>query len=702
MLSETFELYKALEKAGVKIPHRHRDLQDVSGDGFVLRIDNARRIVAVSYYDAKQRPLWKIAPDNQNSFPSLKLHAPLLKPPSGGSIPTTLFDIKKHPIEVAKFLSEAVATWDLTYDKKMLQKFWSRYQEMPSKIIGEFGAILPQDEGLGTLLKTLATAGDFTEEKAKTVLRHIAQTLAAAVLSGRIDAVARVAALLVGSPDKKNKTFKEEGNIAIWLDGYPDSIIDYRRMVLKVSNWLYERDEQRDGKQAPKTGICSLSGGVPQPLVSGTFPQVNLPVFQQKTALMAMNKDIPCHYRYSAIAADIFPVGRSLANNLANSLDWITDGSRKYQTWSPVPSGKWAGKQRQYDLLIVYLEEKPDFDARFAGCIVGPETDEAEQAEASFMAATKTVIQTLRTQRPADWQNEWLRCFMLREIDPGRRQVVYTERFTTGDFFRASENWQLAAQNVPPFELLIPTEKGEPAKRVKTEAPFLPRIVELLQQQWIREGLENNKVHGVSLGDVVTLFLGRSTHVELAERMLNMELARTISLWVAVGQARHSDDAVTLKTEVKRTVLDSISFLGILLFKLNIRKETYMSGNPYNLGRLLAATDILYREYSKIERKESKPSRLLGSSFVQLIADNPSRGLAQLAERLPLYTEWARKMPGGAPYGLAHWSVNLLGRISSEVNHDELASKKMEDKEKAQLLLGYLSNFHKDEEQIKE
>ena len=697
MMSEVFELFQALKKAGIKIPHRHPDLQDVGGDGFLLQVDGERNIVGASYYSAGQRPLWKIAPDNQNSFPSFKLYAPLLSPPPGSSIPTALFDLKNNHGEVVKIMVEAAATWDLAYEKAQLEKFWYRYQEKPSELSKEFGDILPQDNELSSLLVRLAAAGNFTEEKARGVLRHIAQALANAALNGRIDAVARIAALLVGKPDKKSKTLKEERDIAVWFDSYPDSIADCHRMTPQVSDWLYKLDERRDGKQEPKMGICSLSGGGAQPLVSGTFPQVNLPVFQQKTALMAMNKDIPCHYRYSKIAADICPIGRTLAYDLANTLNWITDEARQYQTWSPVPSGKWSGKKRQYDLLIVYLEEKPDIEVGFAGCLSGSEIDEDEQAEADFVAAAKTVIQALRTQRPADWKNESLRCFILREIDPGRRQVVYNERFTADKFDKAATDWQKAAQNIPLFTLWIPTEKGQPPKQVEAGSPFLTRVVELLQQQWIRDGQESNKTHGVSLADVVTLFLERPGYVGLAERMLNMELARTTSLLVAVGNEVHVNNAVEMKAVAKQAALDAVSLLGILLYKLKVKKETYMSGNPYNLGRLLAATDILYREYSKLERDEKKPSRLLGSSFVQLIADNPSRGLAQLAERLPLYTEWARRMPEGEQYGLAQWSVNLLGQISTEIDHDELSSLKMDDKERAQLLLGYLSNFRKNE-----
>jgi hypothetical protein len=132
------------------------------------------------------------------------------------------------------------------------------------------------------------------------------------------------------------------------------------------------------------------------------------------------------------------------------------------------------------------------------------------------------------------------------------------------------------------------------------------------------------------------------------------------------------------------------SILGLLLHKLGIRKESYMSNAPFLVGRMLKLADELHALYCKEVRDNKMPPQLIGNSLMTAALDSPIQSLAQLALRLKPYYGWAQTYRSKETGGLAGYFIGLYGEVSSELANLGLPIR-FNDAERAQLLLGYLA-----------
>jgi hypothetical protein len=122
-----------------------------------------------------------------------------------------------------------------------------------------------------------------------------------------------------------------------------------------------------------------------------------------------------------------------------------------------------------------------------------------------------------------------------------------------------------------------------------------------------------------------------------------------------------------------------VPILGLILFKLEHRKDKYMKAMPYWLGRLMAVADRLHRNYCDKERDRQYPPQLVGNAAMATCLENPQAGLARLAERLPLYQRVAGTELGAEVAEIVH-----------HIDPDQLPNRAT-DEDKAQMLLGYLA-----------
>ena len=448
-------------------------------------------------------------------------------------------------------------------------------------------------------------------------------------------------------------------------------------------------------KDNEKKYTCALTGEKTLTLVK-IFPDPNFPQIGPQF-LMSMNEKIECHCRYGKVGAEIFSLSDEKANQLNSVSRYIVSPEKKNKTWIPVLSGKWEGnpKKEQKDLLISYVEKLPALQNENIALLVGGDSEFAEQR---FEAVSQIVCDAIREQ-VVDTTEAKIKIFVIRKISKGQSQVVLNEFCSILDVQEAVRGWREASDNHPYFSLYLSITKKEKSVEMEPWIPYPVDLLKLLQYQWTRDGVSKNKINACSLRDAYDLFFDRGKRTEIsARRLLQLMLQRVTPLCIGGGRTKDSKDFDIWNDYdfiAKRSLLLSISFMGILLFKLGIKKEEYVKTAGYNIGRLLSLCDCLHKEYCRQVRSKNKkspdiPNQLLGNAALRTVLVNPEKGLAVLSERIPIYVAWADKV-SGEEFKLALWAKKNIGIVSELLSNQDIP-KSVNDILKAQILLGYLAH----------
>ena len=156
-----------------------------------------------------------------------------------------------------------------------------------------------------------------------------------------------------------------------------------------------------------------------------------------------------------------------------------------------------------------------------------------------------------------------------------------------------------------------------------------------------------------------------------------------------LGNSLNKNEIISVKgLDSHKLLIPSI--LGLLLFKLGIKKEDYMSNAPFLVGRMLKLADELHALYCKEVRDYNMPPQLIGNTLMTAALDSPVQSLAQLALRLKPYYGWAQTFHKGENAKLAGYFVGLYGETASQLAVLDLPQR-FNDADRAQLLLGYLA-----------
>jgi hypothetical protein len=402
------------------------------------------------------------------------------------------------------------------------------------------------------------------------------------------------------------------------------------------------------------------------------------------TYLFAVNEQTPCQARYTRTSTEAFPAGRTEANGVQDALLWITDNDRQDKTWCPVP----GSADRKSDLLVAYVAEKPDLGLNKARLLGGVST--AKLSGSGFAETAAPIIKAFKTEHVLR-ATDTVRFFVLRQADPGRKQVVVQRSPKVSEIVRAADAWQDAAKNVPSMTVFIPGKKGEKGAPRSPWCPFPADLVKLTQRQWLRNGVDySSRVSGMPLGSIYDIFLDtEGAKADEVRILLSTVLRRTKPLLTGFGGAMHASDLRDYDSEARFSVLLAVSTIGICLHKLGIPKEDFMKGPLFLIGRFLSLVDTLHLEYCINVRNGSVPPQLLGNANLNLALGNPTAALAMLSQRLGVYQAWTKKEQG-EKMKLARWAVGEMGRVTSALAEQGLPAA-TNDEGKAEILLGYLA-----------
>jgi hypothetical protein len=676
MLNEGYTLYKSLERCGISLMPHHPDLKKPGRkEGLIVGLDTRGQVANIEYRGSdKMAELWTTSEGNHNSFPVLKLQHPLWRVDPNDAVRERIKELKKDEIKKRQFLMQQY--YDINITSTDIN-WWARVHGRVDEMSHFFHTTEREYVALYNLMGRFLEANDlkmFLQELLNQLKKH--------------DEIpySFIENILIGNKwDKKKHEFRSEVPLVMDLcdwGNYPTRIAS-QKLESFVSECLFKMQ-----KPSQTNGISALSGRIIE-IEDKKFPNPTLPIIGQ-TYLFSVNDQTPCQTRYKKTSTSIFPAGRNEANVIQESLRWITSEERRGKTWYPVP----GIKDSETDLLIVYLIDKPNTNLNKARLLGGVSSTDLN--ESTFEEIAAPIIDAYRGQHILKASDK-IRFFVLRQADPGRKQVVVNGDFTASDVVKAAEVWQQAGGNVPPFALLFPGAKDENAKILTPRCPFPADLVRLTQKQWVRLGEDySNKVPGIALGKVYDIFFDQGGKNKAAVyALLRIVLRRTEPLLIGLVGAMHKNTLEKFTPESRFTLLLAISVISICLYKLGISKEKYMSDTFFFVGRFLSLTDTLHMEYCKNIRNGNIPPQLLGNAHLNLALKNPAAAFALLSQRIGVYQAWTRKEQG-EKVKLARWAVGEMGEIALSLANEGLPTT-TDDAAKAQILLGYLAKSGKKE-----
>ena len=398
--------------------------------------------------------------------------------------------------------------------------------------------------------------------------------------------------------------------------------------------------------------------------------------------LRAMTSESPCQYRYRTVESLSFRVGKESRRKAKGALWWLREPENKGSTWGII-DGK--------ELLFAYPAQLPKMPVQLTS-LLGASAEAVDIR--SFSVLAKQVIDCLSGITP-DLNQVELEVFALRKMDKARTKVVFHRNLSAQKLKERADSWQHGCENIPNIRF---KEWGEKKGDFVWDAPATPKPLDFsrsINRVW--------KMDGSSVAEVQTLektvgidLLIRDQPSGMLAHFLRQAISNTQGLLCIFGQATHCGEVLSLKKLSPEKKLVP-SLFGLLLHQQGIYKEHYMKSPPFLIGNALAIADQLHHLYCQHVRNGSVPPQLLGNTLMQSALETPVQALAMLARRLPPYLAWAQTN-NTKDAGLSRVFLKQYRELSQQLAAEELP-KRLNDNERAVLLLGYLAGVQKEDSQ---
>ena len=682
MLNELIGLERGLSAAGIPIEARHPDIKDVGkGELLRVRLDPAAAVAEIDLLGKdRSAPLWTLRDGQHNSFPFVQVKKPLLAIPDSRD-PDWYFEHRDR---------------------------WKRAKSAERRrILAVLAQSHPRDEALskqwlpGGLQRRL-------HERLQQLdaLRHGEAAAVPAVIERFLTAVEGPQTLVSGIVQALMEEVSE-GSEA-WLDIGHRTLVEACSLYFDVARNEFSRDVAdrkqigpvsralADAADDTKAGRCALTGGTVE-LLAGKFPQPTLPQLGQ-TYLFSKNKDIPAAGRYGRFGTDAFPLGRDEASRMAAALTSVTAPELHGKTWQEVP----GERRRQIDLLIAFVQGIPDASLADALAQDRGETEGTDDAvsgntPAAFKRRTERIFEAVRARVGEDFQKTPVQLCLLRKVDPANRKAIYHRLLTVRELKDSAEAWHQGELNTPDSVMLwTPGAPGEKAvlRRPPHVAPLQLPI--LTRRQYTHGGRKATDLVGLSWSQAFALFLREGQHRLNTNTTLRHILrgygellsGSAHALRLGLDHAKEFDRIAALR---------AVSVMGVLLARLDRRKEEYVNDAAFKLGQLLAVADVIHIGYCADVRNGQVPPTLLGNAVLPMAQSDPTRALSLLSRRWKPYAAWAKGTQAARSKDLAVRSAVSQARRIRDLGrdlHNSLPTR-TNDAFRAELLLGYIAGLPK-------
>lgn len=645
MLVECWRIAKALERADIQPASKSADVaRPGKTGGPVVRalIDKEHKVRIVPVPEEEIEALWCLRKGNFHFWPVVRQARPMKPDEDCQAFHEHLAkaEKKEDKKEVkSQFLQKAPPGYDGLLDaakngfKKHKDKL--RQERCPDKI------------------KQLAER--LSEMNAKALSEAFSQTI-------ELDDI--LLALWYGRQDKgKTKAF---GQVAFDLE----------------ERTVYSNDIRQELEKALATAggtgqqvTCSISGSQGSKH-EGKLPNPALPIVAPSgIAVFSMFREAPTNTRYGRTDDAIICVTKETVQRCLDAILYVTDVSRKGQTWTALRNGKKSEKAEASDLLIAYAS---GVNAQVADGFGGGD------AETDYRDVLEPIVQALDGKACLTPEAE-IELVIIRQISNAQLQAVYSRTPNVSEVLSAGRRWQKAQSQGPDLLLQGPNLISPNG------------VVTTLARQWRNDPPTHEVISGPSGGDVIDFMLATGPdRAARAALFLDLLLHRSTKLLTSEGSRLRRAEKKPSNTKpgtAERSAKEACLTLSLILDAMDRTMKQTQHSPPYLLGLLLGIVDTLHLAYCRAVR-DSVPPSLGGSQLLGIAADDPTRALADLLERVRPWSDWAgTKEPGGDSMRdilMAKKALSRLAVLSTNLS-GQLTEKPLDQMGKAELLLGYLS-----------
>ncbi|HCT86210.1 MAG TPA: hypothetical protein DF296_13545 [Candidatus Margulisbacteria bacterium] len=591
-----------------------------------------------------------------------------------------------------KLLKEwvASATKNWPFDESKLEKSLKIFPEEMNSIIGE----VPKDfDSIKTLIFYLnkfqwnTKKGSVSNEHIFTLFSAIEQYIWKELENG--GNVPVLLSMLIYEGNAKKNPEKDRGQVSVYFDvkewnEYPvaskDMMIFINDCLLVDEEKTIKRSNSDDAFAKPLDGSERL------------LPTIELPIIGD-VKLRAMFGAWKCQTRYGIADALSFPVGQETRKRTKGALEWLGDESSEGETW---------GRADEKELLFAYpaiLQKKPDKLVSIFGA------RKIDDSEVRFADCAKEVIDALKGIS-SDLKSLDLRVFSLKKMDTtsSKTKVVFQRNYTAQRLVDAAKDWQNGAENIPEILLKVWGENKLPLSSTPI-VPFPLQVSACLNRFWKMDGTYVKTIKGddkplIPSSQGIDLLLDENPE-RFVPYLMSLLIKNTKGLLLFIGNHRMQLDnkgkpnifSVSDKKKYEHHKLLIPSIYGLLLYKLNIRKDAYMKESPFLVGRMLKLADELHALYCEIVRENKLPPQLIGNALIVTALESPEQAIAQLYRRMAHYIGWAKQYRS-KDESKSWVAGDLLMQFEEAVTQMKGVSfsKRQTDTERAQQFIGYLAS----------
>jgi len=466
-------------------------------------------------------------------------------------------------------------------------------------------------------------------------------------------------------------------DLAEWENyGYP---VASEKTTKSINSALLHADEAKS--TGINTNLRDAFGSPYDPRVSEPMPSVKIPGFD--VTLRSMYEKQLCQKRYGKVSDGSFPIAKVNRIAAKGALEQIVSPKQEGITWQRADGGK--------EVVLVYPSKFIETPVPYASWFGKMSNHGEERAQARFEDCSKDFSRVFSGLAP-EKQPKYIRVFSIKKMDEARRKVVLTRNCSPQWFLGAAKSWQLGCANIPAID------------GTELTIPFPLDVATIANTVWQRSGKTGSSsktIKRVHYYQGIELLLDSLSNEQVLY-YLRIILRNYENLVVLVGNDRR--DGTYVSQGHSMDIANFVALLGLLLFKGGYKKEDYMQSVAYLVGQILKASDELHANYCKVERQTDKIPQLVGNSMLITASETPGRALAQLNLRMAHYLSWAKRygmekdQVNGVPNKLVLWYLGVLGDLSKRLAMVFSEPMRFGDFEKAQLFLGYLASFQKNDD----
>jgi hypothetical protein len=693
MLNELCQLADALDHAGITPKEWDPKLKDLpkatpKKPCYRIQISENGTIKAIDTINDDVIPfLKKWEPSNGSSFPGFNIQ-PLYRVAFDESVEDQKNQKKqlkawkegKLPIDIDLLKSwciESNSNWAEKIEKKLLKCLGDVPKTLLQLITAYHQDACPEMNKLIERVSRYPFAGENTSltngVHEKSYREALEDYLWQSIEAGEQIDIVLPFLLFDGKADKESD--KDRGSLSVFLDipDWNEYPVASQKTIEKVNDQLVVGKEEKINSGIAIDAFGTLSVGN-----NDKLPGVKLS-YVAEVKLRAMNSESFCQFRYDTIDAKSFPIGNESRMRAKGALEWLGDKSHEGDTW---------GRADTKELIFAYPAQLPAISLNLAACFGSQGSIDSAPR---FTAAAHKVIEKLHRNTNQRLSEIELRVFSLKKMDKARTKVVFHRNYTAQRLADAANEWEAGCSNLPDIKIRVWGDKKGEWQIAKPQVPFPLQIAACLNRVWKRDGSTECETPVIAYTKGIELLLDEQPE-RFISQLFTIIVRNGNGLFLSLGASINRNEIIATKGYDNHKILLP-SILGLLLYKLGIKKENYMENVPFLVGRMLKLADELHALYCKEVRNEL-PSQLVGNALMSAALDSPVQALSQLALRLKPYYGWAQTFRGNESGKLAGYFIGQYGEVAAQLAEKSLPNR-FNDAERAQLLLGYLASNKK-------